>query len=94
MMNQFTKQTPSTNNNYGVDYDYGSVMHYADSKLYCFKTSGLAVVKLLVTVILITILADASKNVVTMLAKDKIYQHTMGNNVGPSFSDLLAMNIY
>ncbi|CAD5218418.1 unnamed protein product [Bursaphelenchus okinawaensis] len=68
MASQFSKQTESTNNNYGVEYDYGSVMHYADT--------------------------DSSKGVVTMLAKDKIYQHTMGNNVGPSFADLLAMNIY
>ncbi|CAD5225826.1 unnamed protein product [Bursaphelenchus xylophilus] len=68
LASQFSKQTESTNNNYGVPYDYGSVMHYADT--------------------------DASKGVVTMLAKDKIYQHTMGNNVGPSFADLLAMNIY
>ncbi|KJH39755.1 astacin [Dictyocaulus viviparus] len=26
--NQFTKQTNWTNNNYGLTYDYGSVMHY------------------------------------------------------------------
>jgi hypothetical protein len=27
----FAKLTPTTNNNYGLLYDYGSVMHYAGS---------------------------------------------------------------
>jgi hypothetical protein len=27
----FAKETTSTNNNYGIRYDYGSVMHYADT---------------------------------------------------------------
>lgn len=38
--------------------------------------------------------SDPARGVVTMLAKNRIYQHTMGNNVGPSFTDLLEMNIY
>ncbi|KIH49207.1 astacin, partial [Ancylostoma duodenale] len=27
-LDQFTKQTPQTNENYGITYDYGSIMHY------------------------------------------------------------------
>ncbi|EPB70455.1 astacin [Ancylostoma ceylanicum] len=27
-LDQFTKQTPATNENYGITYDYGSIMHY------------------------------------------------------------------
>ncbi|WKY02382.1 hypothetical protein Q1695_015992 [Nippostrongylus brasiliensis] len=27
-LNQFTKQTTATNDNYGMQYDYGSIMHY------------------------------------------------------------------
>ncbi|EYC22526.1 hypothetical protein Y032_0017g3404 [Ancylostoma ceylanicum] len=27
-LDQFTKQTPETNENYGITYDYGSIMHY------------------------------------------------------------------
>ena len=27
----FNRQTEATNNNHGVEYDYGSVMHYSDS---------------------------------------------------------------
>ncbi|EYC12136.1 hypothetical protein Y032_0048g1629 [Ancylostoma ceylanicum] len=27
-VDQFTKQTPATNENYGIPYDYGSIMHY------------------------------------------------------------------
>lgn len=27
---QFNKETTETNDNYGVTYDYGSVMHYSD----------------------------------------------------------------
>ncbi|EPB80357.1 astacin [Ancylostoma ceylanicum] len=27
-LDQFTKQTPLTNENYGITYDYGSIMHY------------------------------------------------------------------
>ncbi|KHJ94699.1 astacin, partial [Oesophagostomum dentatum] len=30
-MDQFTKQTPETNDNYGIEYDYGSIMHYTAS---------------------------------------------------------------
>ncbi|KAI6213898.1 Metalloendopeptidase [Aphelenchoides besseyi] len=37
---------------------------------------------------------DTARGVVTILAKDRIYQHTMGNNVAPSFLDILEMNIY
>ncbi|KIH66683.1 astacin [Ancylostoma duodenale] len=37
---QFTKQTPFTNENYGIKYDYGSIMHYgATSGLWVFHTS-------------------------------------------------------
>ncbi|KIH66681.1 hypothetical protein ANCDUO_02990 [Ancylostoma duodenale] len=27
-MDEFTKQTTLTNENYGIPYDYGSIMHY------------------------------------------------------------------
>ncbi|RCN25509.1 astacin, partial [Ancylostoma caninum] len=27
-VDQFTKQTKATNDNYGIPYDYGSIMHY------------------------------------------------------------------
>lgn len=37
---------------------------------------------------------DPSTQKVMFLAKDKRYQHTMGNNYGPVFSDLLLMNRY
>uniref|UniRef100_A0A914M8W1 Zinc metalloproteinase n=1 Tax=Meloidogyne incognita TaxID=6306 RepID=A0A914M8W1_MELIC len=65
---QFVKQSPADNFNFGVTYDYGSIMHYSDT--------------------------DMSTNRVTMLAKDKSFQHTMGNNVAPSFLDVLEMNLY
>lgn len=29
---QFTKQTPQTNENYGITYDYGSIMHYGGTR--------------------------------------------------------------
>jgi len=29
---QFNKETTATNNNYNVEYDYGSVMHYPEGK--------------------------------------------------------------
>jgi hypothetical protein len=29
-----------------------------------------------------------------MIAKERMYQHTMGNNVAPSFLDVMEMNIY
>ncbi|KAI1700830.1 astacin (Peptidase family m12A) domain-containing protein [Ditylenchus destructor] len=35
-----------------------------------------------------------SDTVIEMLANDKKYQHTMGNNYGPIYSDLLAINKY
>ncbi|KAL7073394.1 hypothetical protein ACQ4LE_007258, partial [Meloidogyne hapla] len=68
MATQFVKQSPSDNFNFGVTYDYGSIMHYSDT--------------------------DMSTNRVTMVAKEKIFQHTMGNNVAPSFLDVLEMNLY
>ena len=68
MAGQFAKQSPQNNNNFGIKYDYGSVMHYADT--------------------------DSSTNKITMIAKERMYQHTMGNNVGPSFLDVLEMNTY
>lgn len=39
-------------------------------------------------------LADPRSGKVTMMAHDKIYQHTMGNNVEPSFHDVFEMNLY
>ncbi|EYC12792.1 hypothetical protein Y032_0045g1090 [Ancylostoma ceylanicum] len=30
-LDQFTKQTPATNDNYGITYDYGSIMHYGSN---------------------------------------------------------------
>uniref|UniRef100_A0A915EX42 Zinc metalloproteinase n=1 Tax=Ditylenchus dipsaci TaxID=166011 RepID=A0A915EX42_9BILA len=68
MATQFAKQSSDNNYNYGIKYDYGSIMHYSDT--------------------------DSATNRVTMLAKEKIYQHTMGNNVAPSFLDVYEMNIY
>ncbi|KAI1702622.1 astacin (Peptidase family m12A) domain-containing protein [Ditylenchus destructor] len=68
MATQFAKQSSENNYNYGIKYDYGSIMHYSDT--------------------------DSATNRVTMLAKEKIYQHTMGNNVAPSFLDVYEMNIY
>ncbi|KAH7722564.1 CBN-NAS-31 protein [Aphelenchoides avenae] len=65
---QFVKQSPATNDNLGITYDYGSVMHYSDT--------------------------DPRSGKVTMMAHDKIYQHTMGNNVEPSFHDVFEMNLY
>ncbi|KAH7722545.1 NAS-31 protein [Aphelenchoides avenae] len=37
---------------------------------------------------------DPSTEVVIILAKKKPYQHSMGNNYGPIFNDLLLMNKY
>ncbi|KIH52588.1 astacin [Ancylostoma duodenale] len=31
-LDQFTKQTPQTNENYGITYDYGSIMHYGGTR--------------------------------------------------------------
>ncbi|EPB70456.1 astacin [Ancylostoma ceylanicum] len=31
-LDQFTKQTPATNDNYGITYDYGSIMHYGSNR--------------------------------------------------------------
>ena len=33
----YAKLTTTTNNNYGLAYDYGSVMHYVDSESYSKK---------------------------------------------------------
>uniref|UniRef100_A0A914HLH3 Zinc metalloproteinase n=1 Tax=Globodera rostochiensis TaxID=31243 RepID=A0A914HLH3_GLORO len=68
MAGQFAKQNSENNNNFGVKYDYGSIMHYSDT--------------------------DSTTSRVTMLAKESVYQHTMGNNVAPSFLDVLEMNLY
>lgn len=87
MATQFAKQSSENNYNYGIKYDYGSIMHYSDSKEYINFIN-------VFYVDVILILADSSTNRVTMLAKEKIYQHTMGNNVAPSFLDVMEMNIY
>ena len=34
---QFDKETPDSNDNYKVPYDYGSVMHYSDSQPQLFQ---------------------------------------------------------
>ncbi|EPB80322.1 astacin [Ancylostoma ceylanicum] len=34
-LDQFTKQTPHTNENYGITYDYGSIMHYGGTRCLC-----------------------------------------------------------
>ncbi|CAJ0601769.1 unnamed protein product [Cylicocyclus nassatus] len=38
MYDQFTKQTKDTNNNYGLPYEYGSVMHYGSRSFSADKT--------------------------------------------------------
>lgn len=69
MVGQFAKQSPEDNNNFGINYDYGSVrsgncaknwikiqiMHYSDT--------------------------DTSTSRVTMLAKEVNYVH--GTRIGP-----------
>lgn len=84
MLDNFDKETASTNDNFGLDYgknfnlsynlnntfvDYGSVMHYSDSAF----------------------AKDENKPVIISLA-NKLYQKTMGNRIEPSFTDILMMN--
>ncbi|KAH7703416.1 metalloprotease 1 precursor, partial [Aphelenchoides avenae] len=67
---QFSKETPQTNDNFGQEYDYGSDMHYADVDF------------------------SRSEKVPLLLAKDPLYQRTMGSRIAPSFLDVLVMNKY
>uniref|UniRef100_A0A1I7YYG4 Metalloendopeptidase n=1 Tax=Steinernema glaseri TaxID=37863 RepID=A0A1I7YYG4_9BILA len=68
MVANFRKESPATNDNYGLPYDYGSDMHYSDE--------GFAI----------------NKHIPVIMAKDHLHQHTMGQRIGPSFLDVLAMN--
>uniref|UniRef100_A0A914YWC3 Zinc metalloproteinase n=1 Tax=Panagrolaimus superbus TaxID=310955 RepID=A0A914YWC3_9BILA len=73
-MNQFyftwfmnDKLTASNSNNFGLPYDWGSIMHYH---------------------------AVSDDGKIIAVAKDKIYQSTMGSRTAPSFKDIYLMNLY
>uniref|UniRef100_A0AC34FN63 Zinc metalloproteinase n=1 Tax=Panagrolaimus sp. ES5 TaxID=591445 RepID=A0AC34FN63_9BILA len=67
-INQFIKQSTLTSNNYGLPYDWGSVMHYRDR--------------------------PGINGKIYALAKDRIYQSTMGGQYQPTFKDIYLMNLY
>lgn len=81
---QFAKETPEGSSNLAVHYDYGSNMHYTGCKH--SKSMG--------SVDSTSVSVDPATNKIMFLAKDKHYQHTMGNHYGPVFSDIALLNRY
>ncbi|VDK49262.1 unnamed protein product [Cylicostephanus goldi] len=83
---QFIKQTTETNDNYGLPYEFGSIMHYGSRR---FVISAL---KYRGMIVFISFSADKSRWH-TMIPVDRRYIETLGSHF-VSFYDKLMMNTH
>lgn len=89
-MDQFTKQTPDTNENYGIPYDYGNIMHYGANRfLHLQRKKNYAP---FLFYYYITQSCSATYNGrPTMVPNDPKYIETLGSPI-ISFYELLMIN--
>ncbi|VDM95332.1 unnamed protein product, partial [Onchocerca ochengi] len=69
LASNFMRTSQRDNHNYGLPYDYGSVMHYSKK-------------------------AFTSNSDLTIVPRTSLYEDTMGSGTGPTFIDILMMNMH
>ncbi|VBB35343.1 unnamed protein product, partial [Acanthocheilonema viteae] len=84
LSSNFMRTSQGKNYNYGLPYDYGSVMHYGKKAF----TGSVDLTPIL------EYFRFTSNSGLTIVPRIPLYEDTMGSGTGPSFIDLLMMNTH
>ena len=86
-VDQFTKETTDTNDNYGLPYDYGSIMHYGATR--CVSVNCVVLIIFFSRECYYCSATENEKP--TMVPRDAQYTQTLGSPF-VSFYELLMLN--